>query len=84
VRIVADGSGGLEKAIIKPCNTATSLTFGPGTDYILTCSSISITVKAGTVEGKFVSIGGDTSLVNIDSNNGIEFDSQTSTYIAPH
>ena len=76
VRITVSSSSGSESALVVACGGLSSYTLSPGSDIVVTCSSVHTKVIQGSVEVNF-STSGVTADAIISSGNALFFDDNT-------
>jgi hypothetical protein len=86
VRIVSSGASPdlNEPATFALCSGILNVFVNDGDDLVITCGGGSIDVASGPVETTFNGDSGAVATAAIDSGNGLSFDPQAMTFIAPN
>ena len=80
VRITSDLFGGFTNATVSACGIST-INFGPGSDTIVTCSSVKWEVIQGTIQVTVVGEDGTVGHLTLTEGDVITFDSETFSVI---
>ena len=83
VRIAASLSGGPAVSIVQACSPPSTFFLDEGDVIIVTCTSVSLNVKRGTVEIDLVAEDGRTATAVVGEGNRLVFDSTDFTFFAP-
>jgi len=80
VRITADLSGGFTNATVAACGIST-INFGPGSEIIVTCSSVKWKVIQGTIQVTVIGEDGTVGHLTLIEGDEITFNSETFSVI---
>ena len=80
--------GGATPATFSACGGQTTWSQGPGFDYLVTCSSVTVTVLGSTVPGETIDVtllgdDGTVATVSLGTGFGLTFDPETLEITAP-
>ena len=83
VLIKADPLGGAAQATVTVCGGTATYFFNAGTEYSVTCGSVTTTVLSGSVEITFIAADGTPATTSLNTGNTLTFDPTTFTFTTP-